>query len=364
MHQTIEKWVYIFHLLGNILTNSFQFKILNYFRSTILDEWTQEQIDKMIVGGNAKAKAFFKSHGISDNLKGEAKYNNKTAELYRQKITEMALEYRESGNKNSTTTHSSTSQTVQSSSDNKGSISLKELENSLPLEVSINPDKKAVQRKRFFDDFDDSEEDIQEPSKIMEENKSMEVNNNLSKIEDQDEDMEEPMDERRTTKTSKFMYSDSFDIDEPVKEKNKQNKVIKNDLNEQDYEYTGHSLFDDRPQRKKVISSNTDKFVNKDPKLQSFKEAKSISSRQYFGEDYLHNRSDEESRNRLAKFSNAKSISYYDYHGYPKQEESDDFDEIVSRIARTAKEDIKDLGRTLKKTGERLAEWLNELTED
>lgn len=312
----------------------------------------------MIVGGNAKAATFFKSHGISDNLKGEAKYNNKTAELYKQKIIEMAAQYRESKNKKSESTNSQMPQNVQSSSDNKGFISLKDLENSLPIEVSGNHEKKNAVRRRFFEDFD--EEEVEEISNIEEKETVTEINNSVVI----DEVVEEPIEEKRVVKTSKFMYSDSFDIDDHVQEKNTQKNInYKNEENnEQEYEYTGHSLFDDRPQRKKVLSNNTNKY-NKDPKLQSFKDAKSISSRQYFGEEY-YNRSDEESRSRLAKFSNAKSISYYDYHGIPRQDESGDIDEIVSRIARTAKEDIKDLGRTLKKTGERIAEWLNELTDD
>jgi hypothetical protein len=44
------------------------FIIANYFtlqRSTELDEWGNEQLERMVQGGNGKAKAFFRQHGVA-----------------------------------------------------------------------------------------------------------------------------------------------------------------------------------------------------------------------------------------------------------------------------------------------------------
>lgn len=37
------------------------------FRSCDLDEWSQEQLDIMKISGNGNARAFFKSHGVTDD---------------------------------------------------------------------------------------------------------------------------------------------------------------------------------------------------------------------------------------------------------------------------------------------------------
>lgn len=58
-------------------------------RSTILDTWQADQLQRMKVGGNAKAREFFKKHGMSlgpDGLKGEAMYTSRAAMLYKQQL--------------------------------------------------------------------------------------------------------------------------------------------------------------------------------------------------------------------------------------------------------------------------------------
>ncbi|TVU44231.1 hypothetical protein EJB05_03667 [Eragrostis curvula] len=58
---------------------------ITFVRSTNLDSWTPEQLKMMAYGGNGRAHAFFKQHGMSDgSSKVEAKYTSRAAELYRQ----------------------------------------------------------------------------------------------------------------------------------------------------------------------------------------------------------------------------------------------------------------------------------------
>lgn len=62
------------------------------FRSTELDQkWTWEQLRSMQVGGNANAKAFFRSHGCSSN-DIQTKYNSRAAVLYRGKLKTLTSE--------------------------------------------------------------------------------------------------------------------------------------------------------------------------------------------------------------------------------------------------------------------------------
>nr|XP_039254769.1 ADP-ribosylation factor GTPase-activating protein 3-like isoform X1 [Styela clava] len=65
---------------------------LTFIRSIELDQkWTWEQLRSMQVGGNASARAFFRSHGCSSNDK-HAKYNSRAAVLYRSKLKGLTVE--------------------------------------------------------------------------------------------------------------------------------------------------------------------------------------------------------------------------------------------------------------------------------
>ncbi|XP_078494491.1 arf GTPase activating protein 10 isoform X1 [Ciona intestinalis] len=67
---------------------------LTFIRSVELDQkWTWDQLRSMQVGGNAAARAFFRSHGcnvVSDDI--QAKYNSRAAVLYRGKIESLSAE--------------------------------------------------------------------------------------------------------------------------------------------------------------------------------------------------------------------------------------------------------------------------------
>eukprot|EP00029_Vermamoeba_vermiformis_P007680 TRINITY_DN3389_c0_g1_i1.p1 TRINITY_DN3389_c0_g1~~TRINITY_DN3389_c0_g1_i1.p1 ORF type:complete len:548 (+),score=177.44 TRINITY_DN3389_c0_g1_i1:32-1675(+) len=60
---------------------------ITFVRSTELDEWGNEQLERMEQGGNGKAKAFFRQHGIADNIKPESKYKSRAAEMYKANLT-------------------------------------------------------------------------------------------------------------------------------------------------------------------------------------------------------------------------------------------------------------------------------------
>ncbi|KAF6255454.1 hypothetical protein COO60DRAFT_1627545 [Scenedesmus sp. NREL 46B-D3] len=66
---------------------------ISFVRSTTLDTWTEEQLRLMAVGGNHKARQFFKQHGYDEvgSDKIEHKYTSRAAQLYRQQLEKESV---------------------------------------------------------------------------------------------------------------------------------------------------------------------------------------------------------------------------------------------------------------------------------
>lgn len=65
---------------------------LSFVRSTTLDTWTEDQLALMSVGGNQRARSFFKQHGWDElgSDKIEAKYTSRAAQMYRKQLEKEA----------------------------------------------------------------------------------------------------------------------------------------------------------------------------------------------------------------------------------------------------------------------------------
>lgn len=70
---------------------------ISFVRSTTLDGWTQEQLKLMAVGGNGRARQFFKQHGWEElgADKIEAKYTSRAAQMYRSILEKEAAKLTE-----------------------------------------------------------------------------------------------------------------------------------------------------------------------------------------------------------------------------------------------------------------------------
>jgi len=65
---------------------------VSFVRSTTLDTWNQDQLKIMSVGGNLRAREFFKQHGWDETGadKIEPKYTSRAAQLYREVLAKDA----------------------------------------------------------------------------------------------------------------------------------------------------------------------------------------------------------------------------------------------------------------------------------
>jgi ADP-ribosylation factor GTPase-activating protein 2/3 len=84
---------------------------LSFVRSTTLDSWAADQLALAAVGGNLRARTFFKQHGWDDvgADKIEAKYTSRAAQLYRRQLEKDAAKLLAGGDADAIVADSSTS---------------------------------------------------------------------------------------------------------------------------------------------------------------------------------------------------------------------------------------------------------------
>eukprot|EP00892_Ulva_mutabilis_P003827 jgi/Ulvmu1/1816/UM119_0034.1 len=92
---------------------------VSFVRSTTLDSWSEEQLRIMAVGGNGRARQFFRQHGWTEtgSDKISDKYTSRAAALYRQTLA------REAANYDATNGSSSTAAAAPKLGDDSGQLS-------------------------------------------------------------------------------------------------------------------------------------------------------------------------------------------------------------------------------------------------
>lgn len=67
---------------------------VTFVRSIELDKWKPSEMEAMKRGGNGNARAFFRSHGITDMGKSEQKYHSRAAQMYRAHLKKVGWFHR------------------------------------------------------------------------------------------------------------------------------------------------------------------------------------------------------------------------------------------------------------------------------
>ncbi|KAI8853391.1 hypothetical protein BC829DRAFT_353619, partial [Chytridium lagenaria] len=94
---------------------------VSFVRSVTMDKWTEDQVKRMKMGGNARALEFFRSHpDFRDNMGISEKYQSEFAKHYRDKLTALC-----EGRTWTMPAQSSTRKNISSSSPTTSSSSLR-----------------------------------------------------------------------------------------------------------------------------------------------------------------------------------------------------------------------------------------------
>lgn len=385
---------------------------ISFVRSTGMDLWTREALDRITLGGNGKARAFFRAHGIDDSKRGEAKYKTRAAELYRQHLESLVS--KEGPQKKPTQSLSRPAQAQ--SSPTALSYNRKVTQQTTQVKKGLGVQKVSSD---FFADFDvdsDEEEVADEPTKQLNEKieedqlRTAFANTRLSYDDERSQAQQRPIqqhqvqqpqqvrpqaqrhnffDDQKQTKSTtttqdleRFFeeereksWDDDYDSFIPSSSRGygrdngySDSRYERNHRSGRGYEgnnggYNDSNNFNRNIPRKPVSTTESaqTRFAN----------ATSISSKQFFDEDDVNTSGYQlDKERRLAKFSGARSISSADY--YERDEsgrDSDDYDagDLVQKIAETAKSDLYSLKESITEGGKKFAslakEWLSDVSD-
>lgn len=339
-------------------------------RSTGLDTWSERQLTNMRVGGNQRARAFFRKHGFDSNGQVDkamlsVKYESRPAQLYRKEIADLA----EGGEKSSDSFLASSyakprANQAEADSKKEGPSATSNVSENLRTEMKqsdgprvlefgkVEAKKKgklgAVAKASAFDNWDDDDDD-----------------------DDNGDDTKEPEQEKQEEES---IYSRNKG---PVSSGSGQSASSSGSSRltyQEDDEFGGYSKPKPKPEEKKpeIMFSDEGFRLKRKPEAETkkqeesrFASSKAISSDDYFGRK---EQTDPETAARLAKFAGSSSISSADFYerdegftntpsgggGGGGGSEASDF---AVNIAATAKEDFDKLAQTVKEGWSSLASY-------
>ncbi|QCD90775.1 ADP-ribosylation factor GTPase-activating protein 2/3 [Vigna unguiculata] len=329
--------------------------------STNLDMWTPEQLKTMSLGGNNRARNFFKQHGWTDGGKIEAKYTSRGAELYRQILSkevaksmtdkevdspssptaspfEQVVEGISQVKTNESPNASQSPGIPESPSSPKASHTT--VSNTVKKPVSVKKTKKAAglgARKLSGKSCESLYE--QKP----EEPPTAAKKHTLS----------------GSSSTSRFEYVEndqSFDLNSKAKA-----RLVRHvSLPESSSVFADFVMDNGSPKS----NSSKDKIEESNEARRKFSNARSISSSQFFGNQ---NKDANDSKVILSKFSSSTSISSADLFGNSRNNSSNndaDANDLLNRLSFRAYEDISSLKNIAGETGKKLSFLASNLITD
>jgi len=314
----------------------------SFVRSTGLDQWKRHEMKSMELGGNARARDFFRKHGgYADAKEGkfsDTKYNSRAAELYKQKLKSEV----DGDGKDKKAAFSEFSERAKDAEE-KHKIEEEEKKKSVPTATtktqapqssspSVLGNRKTGGTKKglgatkvntdFFADFDLDDE---EPQELQQEE-------------------EKPKEDRFYSKSSRLGYSEdsspSVSSGNPRESSTTSSTVTPLERKER-ASVSSDSFVPNRTKNMFMDDENASS-AGKGVAQQNFATAKHISSDQFFGRD--KEKDDGDKQQRLSRFDGARSISSATY--FERDEEgmgpSDDFNasDVARRLAYTAKSDL------------------------
>jgi len=316
----------------------------SFVRSSSLDEWKRYELRAMELGGNGKAKEFFRVHaGYADSKEGkfsDSVYNSRAAELYKAKLRTEAdggqkkSAFAEIGEKAKSAEENTIAKANKNGVDAKTNVvnpskitsSGTASPNVLGSRVHV---KKGLGAKKttndFFADFDAEEEEEEEK---------------------QESEIPELKEDRSSSNTGRLGYSDEDQYNNKKKDSssssatNTANKIVRASV-------TSDSFVPVRAKSEvQKETQQSKKEVGYGIAQQNFSKAKAISSNQMFGDDQGKD-STGEKQQRLSKFDGARSISSADYYDRDESEMGGGSGgDVARKLAYTAKTDmtqVKDL---------------------
>jgi len=294
----------------------------------------------MELGGNSKAKDFFRKHGgYADAKEGkfsDTKYNSRAAELYKQKLrsevegegkdkkpafsdfserakdAEEKEKVEEEKKKTNTIQVNARIETVQYSSPSVLGRKVGNSKKAMGVATKLNSD--------FFADFDVDDEE--EPQEVKEE--------------------EKPKEDRYYSKSTRLGYSDDGGPSNAPSSSKQDNSytVVTSQERKERASVSSDSFVPNRT--KNMFMDDTADTKNKGVAQDRFSKAKHISSDQFFNED--KEKEDADKQNRLNRFEGARSISSASYFDRDEEDmnRNDDFNagDVARRLASTAKTDL------------------------
>lgn len=333
----------------------------SFVRSTNLDTWKKHEIKLMELGGNARAREFFRKQGaFADSKEGKfsvTKYNSRGAEQYKNLLrSELEGKKKSAFSDFAEKAKDAEKQKKEDQVDDEKKVSTNGSRHATSAPTaspsvlgSRKAGKKGLAAKKvssdFFADFDmDSSEEEEE---VIEE---------IPKEED-----------RYYTRSSRLGYSE-------------EDKVLSSTGNVKSVSGGGYSREPTLTpaERKERASVTSDSFVPTRSRAayqkaaetpsasggvaqEKYASAKHISSDQFFGRDKAED--DAEKRVRLSKFDGARSISSADYYDRDESEmgpQEFDASDVARRLAWTARNDLSSVKDSAKKLGEMASNFFSE----
>jgi len=382
---------------------------ISFVRSTDLDKWKPHELKAMEAGGNAKAKAFMRDHGVLDMEKIESKYHTSAAQQYKNKIRDLTsdapkkkptsvLHYKQTD-----TTTDTTSKTSSTTNGNRPTAKNSPQFNFDGFDDKEDEEKEEKEEPDFFDRAPTKAPAkaaaTKAPAKSFDEPQFTPAANPSTTTP---EFSRKPATTAKATgklgakkvSSSKSFFAD-FDLDSDEEKEEEPSSPVASPQAEEVSTRFSRLSYDDAPPRKNQSQSNFNNNYNSSPSTnisrensgrggrgntnqpsknrddgpdyarQKFSNAKSISSDQYFGLD-KEKENNYEKETRLARFQGARAISSADYYERDESVTIADMSagDVARRIAYNAKSDFSQLSTVVVEGGKKLSAMANSMISD